>query len=54
MLLNCLLLAIPVSLDCIGIGITYGIKNTYITNLASSIFFQFYFELIGLQFIKAT
>lgn len=43
MLLNCLLLAIPISLDCIGIGITYGIKNTYITNLAKCIIFTIFF-----------
>lgn len=43
MILNCLLLAIPISLDCIGIGITYGIKNTYITHLAKAIIFTIFF-----------
>lgn len=48
MLLNCLLLAIPVSLDCIGIGITYGIKNTYITNLAKCIIFAIFFVVTSI------
>ena len=43
MFLQCLLLAIPISLDCIGIGITYGIKNTYITLLAKIIIFSIFF-----------
>lgn len=43
MFLDCLLLAIPISLDCIGIGITYGIKNTYITPLAKFIIFSIFF-----------
>lgn len=43
MFLQCLLLAIPISLDCIGIGITYGIKNTYITPLAKFIIFSIFF-----------
>lgn len=42
MLLNCLLLAIPISLDCFGIGITYGIKNTYITPIAKIIIFSIF------------
>ena len=33
MILNCILLALSVSIDSIGIGITYGIKNTRITKL---------------------
>lgn len=40
---QCLLLAIPISLDCIGIGMTYGIKNTYITPLAKLIIFSIFF-----------
>ena len=40
---QCLLLAIPISLDCIGIGMTYGIKNTYITPLAKIIIFSIFF-----------
>lgn len=43
MFLDCLLLAIPISLDCIGIGMTYGIKNTYITPLAKFIIFSIFF-----------
>ena len=43
MFLQCLLLAIPISLDCIGIGMTYGIKNTYITPLAKIIIFSIFF-----------
>ena len=43
MFLDCLLLAIPISLDCIGIGMTYGIKNTYITPLAKLIIFSIFF-----------
>lgn len=40
---QCLLLAIPISLDCFGIGITYGIKNTYITPIAKAIIFTIFF-----------
>lgn len=43
MFLDCLLLAIPISLDCIGIGMTYGIKNTYITPLSKFIIFSIFF-----------
>lgn len=32
MFINCLLLAISVSIDSLGIGITYGIKNTYLSH----------------------
>ena len=31
MLLNCILLAVCVSLDSLGIGLTYGLKNTKIS-----------------------
>ena len=48
MFLQCLLLAIPISLDCIGIGITYGIKNTYITPLAKFIIFSVFFIVTSL------
>lgn len=37
MILNCILLALSVSIDSIGIGITYGIKNTRITKLSNVI-----------------
>ena len=39
MLLNYLILAISSSIDSLGIGITYGIKNTKITVLARLILF---------------
>ena len=37
MLLNCILLALSVSIDSIVIGITYGIKNTKITKISNII-----------------
>lgn len=39
MLLNCIILAISSSIDSLGIGITYGIKNTKITMGAKFILF---------------
>lgn len=39
MILNCIVLALSVSIDSFGIGITYGIKNTKITNLSKLILF---------------
>ena len=39
MILNCVVLALSVSIDSFGIGITYGIKNTKITNLSKLILF---------------
>ena len=51
MLLNCLLLAIPISLDCIGIGITYGIKKTYITPLAKVIIFSIFFVVTSIALL---
>ncbi len=45
MLLNCLLLAISSSIDSLGIGITYGIKNTKITLLAKFILFLVSFTI---------
>lgn len=48
MFLQCLLLAIPISLDCIGIGITYGIKNTYIPPLAKVIIFSIFFVITSI------
>lgn len=39
MLLSCFLLAISVSIDSLGIGITYGIKNTKISNIGKIILF---------------
>lgn len=39
MLLNCILLALSVSIDSLGIGITYGIKNTKISGISNIILF---------------
>ena len=39
MILNCIVLALSVSIDSFGIGITYGIKNTKITNWSKLILF---------------
>ena len=52
MLLNCLFLAISSSIDSIGIGITYGIKNTKITIGAKSILFfiSFIISIISIYF----
>ena len=45
MLLNCLFLAISSSIDSLGIGITYGIKNTKISIGAKSILFFISFAI---------
>ncbi len=45
MLLNCLFLAISSSIDSLGIGITYGIKNTKITLFAKFILFLVSFTI---------
>ena len=52
MLLNCLFLAISSSIDSIGIGITYGIKNTKMTIGAKSILFfiSFIISIISIYF----
>lgn len=52
MLLNCLFLAISSSIDSLGIGITYGIKNTKITMGAKSILFfiSFIVSVISIYF----
>ena len=52
MLLNCLFLAISSSIDSLGIGITYGIKNTKITMGAKSILFfiSFIISIISIYF----
>lgn len=39
MFINCFLLALSVSIDSLGIGITYGIKNTYISSMCKVILF---------------
>lgn len=43
MLLNCILLALSVSVDSLGIGITYGIKNTKIAKISNIILFAISF-----------
>lgn len=43
MLLNCVLLALSVSIDSLGIGITYGIKHTKISNISNVILFAISF-----------
>ena len=52
MLLNCLFLAISSSIDSLGIGITYGIKNTKITIGAKFILFfiSFIISIISIYF----
>lgn len=52
MLLNCLILAISSSIDSLGIGITYGIKNTKIINSAKFILFfiSFIISIISIYF----
>ena len=49
MFLNCLLLAISSSVDSLGIGITYGIKNTRITSFAKVILFLISFVVSNLS-----
>ena len=43
MLFNCILLALSVSIDSLGIGITYGIKNTKIAKISNFILFAISF-----------
>ena len=43
MLLNCILLALSVSIDSLGIGITYGIKHTKIRSISNIILFAISF-----------
>ena len=43
MLLNCILLALSVSIDSLGIGITYGIKHTKISSISNIILFSISF-----------
>ena len=52
MLLNCIILAISSSIDSLGIGITYGIKNTKISIGAKSILFfiSFIISIISIYF----
>lgn len=52
MIINCIFLAISVSIDSFGIGITYGIKNTKISNLSKLILFviSFVVTIISISF----
>ncbi len=52
MFLNSLFLAISSSIDSLGIGITYGIKNTRISNIAKIVLFliSFFVSIISLWF----
>ena len=52
MFLNTLILAISSSIDSLGIGITYGIKNTKISHIAKLILFciSFLITLVSLYF----
>lgn len=49
MLFNCLFLAISSSIDSLGIGITYGIKNTKITIWAKCILFLVAFTISSIS-----
>ena len=40
MLLNCILLALSVSIDSLGIGISYGIKHTKISKISNFTLFS--------------
>lgn len=57
MLISCILLAISVSIDALGIGITYGLKNTKISILSKiilcllSLFFTSISTTIGTQLL---
>lgn len=52
MLLSCLFLAISVSIDSLGIGITYGIKDTKISNIGKIILFfiSFLITIVSIWF----
>lgn len=43
MLLNCILLALSVSIDSLGIGISYGLKNTKVNSLSNITLFAISF-----------
>ena len=43
MLLNCILLALSVSIDSLGIGISYGIKHTKISKISNFTLFSISF-----------
>ena len=44
MLLNCILLALSVSIDSLGIGISYGLKNTKVNSLSNITLFAISFR----------
>ena len=49
MLLNCILLALSVSIDSLGIGISYGIKHTKISKISNFILFVISFIMTSLS-----
>lgn len=49
MLINCLILSISVTVDALGIGITYGLKNTKLPFLAKLILFGICFLLTSIS-----
>ncbi len=51
MLLNCILLALSVSIDSLGIGISYGIKHTKISKTSNFILFIISFIVTSISII---
>ena len=51
MLLNCILLALSVSIDSLGIGISYGIKHTKISKISNFTLFSISFIVTSLSII---
>lgn len=51
MLLNCILLALSVSIDSLGIGISYGIKHTKISKTSNFTLFSISFIVTSLSII---
>lgn len=49
MLLNCILLALSVSIDSLGIGISYGIKHTKISKISNFTLFSISFIVTSLS-----
>ena len=51
MLLNCILLALSVSIDSLGIGISYGIKHTKISKTSNFTLFSISFIVTSISII---
>ena len=47
MLLNCILLALSVSIDSLGIGVTYGVKKIRISKLSNIVLFAISFCIVS-------